>query len=108
MTAQEQEEYNLLQQDIGVVLIRSLPPDWDAAKLELRVTENGLGSGVAHQITNPNGKNDVVFPTDELLLTTRRFELSSVKHSLHWQSASFDVTRRGENWHVDSHIDYGD
>ncbi len=108
MTTQEREAYTLLQQEIGSALIWCLPTDWEAATLTLEATENGLGKGVAHQITNPKGKKDVVFPTDDIFIATRRFELSSVEHHLHWQSVSINVAKSGEAWSVVSHIEYSE
>ena len=91
-----------------VTFIRNVPPSWKAATLTLKAPDHGLGTGVSHSITSPEGRRDIVFPSDELMLATRKFELGSVKHKLDWKKLVVSVEKDGESWKSKIDFDYGD
>ena len=97
-----------LLKDVLVTFIRNVPPTWTAAVLTLKAPEHGLGTGVSHSITSPEGRRDVAFPSDELMLATRKFELGSVEHKLDWKKVVVTVEKDGENWKSNIDFDYGD
>ena len=88
--------------------IRNVPPSWAAATLTLEAPEDGLGQGVTHSITSPAGLRDVVFPSDELMLATRKLELGSIENKLDWRKAVVGIEKDGEVWKTNVDFDYGD
>ena len=97
-----------LLRDVLVTFIRNVPPAWNAATLTLAAPEDGLGSGVSHTIVSPEGRRDVVLPSDELMLATRKFELASVEHQMLWKKVVVGVEKEGEDWKSKIDFDYGD
>ena len=52
-----------IMERVFVELIKLLPKHWNEAVLTLTAPVTGIGHGVAHSVTSPEGHTDPVFPT---------------------------------------------
>lgn len=87
---------------IATALIEATPEWWTHATLELESPPDGLGSGLAHSISNADFPSDVVVATDEVMLATRMLELCSLRHSDSWIRCVFRIFQDGDNWRFEA------
>jgi hypothetical protein len=86
-------------QKILLELIKLLPPHWNEAELTLTAPIQGIGQGVAHAVTSPEGHTDPVFPSSsELLFATRELELGSKQRDMRWKRVIIRIKKGGEGW----------
>jgi hypothetical protein len=89
-------------QEICITLIRIIPPHWNSAALTLDAPEHGLGKGLSHSISSPEGHKDVVMPTMEVFAATRKLELGWVERKSKFKKAIISAQRVGEDWTIKS------
>ncbi len=94
----EQEDQLAIYAEMAGSLIEATPEWWSHATLELVASPEGLGQGVSHSISNEDYPQDVVVATDEIMASTRKLELLSVKNSDSWKRCVFRIRQDGENW----------
>jgi hypothetical protein len=93
-------------QEICITLIRIIPPHWNSVALTLGVPEHGLGQGLSHSISSPEGHNDVVMPTPEVFAASRKLELGWVERKSTFKKAVVSAQRNGEDWAIKSEYEY--
>jgi hypothetical protein len=93
-------------QEICITLIRLIPPRWNSVLLTLGVPEHGLGKGLSHAISSPEGHKDVVMPTMELFASTRKLELGWVERKSTFKKAIISAQRAGEDWSIKSEYEH--
>jgi hypothetical protein len=106
-----QEEQKPIDIEIVNSLIGCTPELWQAAELiieKIKQVENGPG-GLLHQITNPEGSRDLVSPSEDLYLATRRLEMLFSKHGISYFKAVYLVTLQPDgDWKFKATFTYGD
>ena len=87
-----------IEKRIADALIEATPECWCAARLEVSIREEDGVVGMPHTISSPEGRREVVAPTDEIMAAT--FELRELfrQHGRSWRRLVFDVTSEGEAW----------
>jgi hypothetical protein len=93
-------------QEICISLIRLIPPHWNSVLLTLGVPEQGLGQGLSHTISSPEGHKDVVMPTMEVFAVTRKLELGWVERKSTFKKALISAQRNGEDWAIKSEYEH--
>jgi|SRR5215471_4252690 len=93
-------------QEICITLIRLIPPHWNSVVLTLGVTEQGLGQGLSHTISSPEGHKEVVVPRMEVLVATRKLELGWVERKCTFKKAIISAQRDGEDWNIKSEYEH--
>ena len=93
-------------EEICITLINIIPPHWNSVALTLDVSEGGLGSGLIHSISNPEGHKDVVLPRMEVLAATRKLELGWVERKGTFKKAIISAKRDGEDWDIKSEYEH--
>ncbi len=85
-------QQNEILPDIGSELIALIPEHWESAVLELEMQEEGLG----HSIFSEDGHRDIVTPSTELFVPTRKLELLFEKFDCMWKKARFQIWIDGD------------
>lgn len=93
-------------QEICIALIHIIPATWNSVVLTLEVPEHGLGKGLAHSISSPEGHKDVVTPTMEVFAATRKLELGWVERKSTFKKAIISAQRTGEDWSIKSDYEH--
>jgi len=93
-------------QEICATLIRIIPPNWNSVALILDVPPHGLGKGLSHSISSPEGHKDVVMPTMEVFAATRKLELGWVERKSTFKRATISAQRMGEDWSIKSEYEH--
>ena len=93
-------------QEICITLIRIIPPHWNSVALTLGVPEHGLGKGLSHSISSPEGHKDVVMPTMEVFAATRKLELGWLDRNSTFKKAIISAQRAGEDWSIKSEYEH--
>jgi hypothetical protein len=94
-------------QGICAALFPLLPPHWNAVTLTLSVPAHGLGQGLAHSISSPEGHPGVVTPTPELCAAIQKLELVWLEHKATFKRVIVSAQRTGKDWNVQSEYEYG-
>src|SRR5947199_6075370 len=85
-------------QEICITLVRIIPPHWNSVALTLDVPDHGLGSGLSHSISSPEGHKEVVMPTMEVFAATRKLEHGWAERKSTYKKADTSAQRAGEVW----------
>jgi len=93
-------------QEICITLIHLIPPHWNSVALTLGVPEHGLGNGLSHAISSPEGHKDVVMPTMEVFAATRKLELGWAERKSTLKKAIISAQRNGEDWAIKSEYEH--
>ena len=93
-------------QEICITLIGTIPPHWNSVALTLGVPEHGLGQGLSHSISSPEGHKDMVMPTAEVLAATRKLELGWLERKSTFKKAIISAQRAGEDWSIKSEYEH--
>src|SRR5262249_27250064 len=92
--------------EICILLVRSIPPHWNRVALILEAPEQGIGNGLSHSISSPEGHKDIVMPSMEVLAATRKLELGWVERKSTFKRAIISAQRVGENWSIKSEYEH--
>ena len=96
-------EQEILIQDICSTLIDCTPEHWYSAVLYLNRSE----TGIEHQIESNEGHSDIVSPSSELFIATRKFELFLTSKSEMFQTAKFSIWLNDlDQWQFKSDFTY--
>ena len=96
-------EQETLIQNICSSLIDCTPEHWYSAVLLLSKSE----AGIEHQINSNDGHSDIVSPSNELFLATRKFELFLKSKFEMFQTAKFNIWLNDlDQWQFESEFTY--
>lgn len=96
-------EQGVLFQDISVALIGCTPEHWYSAVLFLNKSDTGL----VHTIESDEGHSDIVSPSDELFIATRKLQLLLSSKGEMFLTAKFRVwLNDSEQWQFKSEFTY--
>ena len=93
-------------QEICATVIRIIPASWNSVTLTLVVPPHGLGKGLSHSISSPEGHKEVVMPTMEVFAATRKLELGWIERKSTFKRAIVSAERMGEDWSIKSDYEH--
>jgi hypothetical protein len=93
-------------QEICITLIHLIPEHWNSVVLTLGVPEHGLGKGLSHTISSPEGHKDVVMPSMEVFAATRKLEMGWIERQSTFKKAIISAQRNGEDWALKSEYEH--
>lgn len=104
---QREKWHEPIIEQILLELIKLLPSHWNEAELTLTAPIQGIGQGVAHAVTSPEGHTDPVFPSSsELLFATRELELGSKQRDMRWKRVVIRIKKAGDAWQSVADFEY--
>ena len=102
-----QEEEKPIDEEIANELIALTPESWRAAVLEVTYEEDPDGEGYSHEIYSPEHRREVVEPSEEMFLATRRLGLLFRKHGHQWKRVRYTVEQQDDgSWKYSAAFDY--
>lgn len=101
-----------LVQEICLAMIRLAPPDWPSVYLVLEVTDDGLGSGLAHSaitLERPEGMtvrdSNFVTPDATVMMATRKLELALLERKKTFRRIIISAVQDPNGWDIRSEFE---